>query len=123
VVAVDVWLDGMGAADAIITSVRDGGDEAASVRFGQGGTLAYYAAQTKVRTDIANRTDRWYRSTVTIDLDGRTYDWRLEDRDGERVLAVDGIPFRDAAAGAVSEVCVGTSTEGGLRFDAVSVSR
>jgi hypothetical protein len=122
-VSVDVWLDGIADADAIITSVRDGGDEAASVRFGQGGTLAYYAGQTKVRTEIANRTDQWYRSTVTVDLEERTYAWRLEDADGGRVLAVDGIPFRDAAAGGVSELCVATSTQDGLRFDAVSVSR
>ena len=123
VAAVDVWLDDIATADAIITSIRDGSDEAASVRFGQGGTLAYYAGPTKVRTDIANRTDRWYRSTVIVDLDDRTYGWRLEDRSGARVLDVEDIPFRDAAADGVSELCVGTSTKGGLRFDAVSVSR
>jgi hypothetical protein len=121
-----VRLDGIGTADAVIASLRDRSGEAVSVRFGQGGTFAYYSGAEKVRTTAPIRVGTWYRSVVTADLDGHTYDWRLTTDDGTVVVKVGGIPFREAAASQASEICVQTSAGAGnvgLRFDDVRVSR
>jgi hypothetical protein len=119
-----VRLDAIGPADAVITSLRDRSGEAASVRFGQAGTFAYYAGGTKVRTNVPIRLDRWYRSVVTADLDAKTYDWRLTDANDKQVLRVRGIPFRESATTQVSSICISSSTAAdGIRFDDVSVSR
>jgi hypothetical protein len=122
---VRVRLERIGAADAVITSLRDRTGEAVSLRFGQGGTFAYYSGQTKIRPAIPIRLETWYRSAVTVYLAARTYDWRLTRDDGSLVLKVRGVPFREAAATELSELCVQTSVGAGmgLRFDDVGVSR
>jgi hypothetical protein len=120
---VRINVDAVGAADAVITSLRDGGAEAASVRFGQGGTFVYYSGATRVRTTVPTRLDAWYRSTLTVHFESKTYDWRLASDDGSELLEVDGVPFREAEAIQVSEVCVATSTGGGVHFDDVRISR
>jgi hypothetical protein len=125
VVEMRVRLDALGSADAVITSLRDRGAESASVRFGQGGTFAYYAGATKVRTEVAFRTGTWYRSTVTVHPDRGTYDWLLASDGGKALVRAERIPFRDPAVKQVGSVCVQTS-EGKaglrLRFDDVVVS-
>jgi hypothetical protein len=122
---VRVRLDGIGGADAVITSLRDPSGDAVSVRFGQGGTFAYYSGNTKVRTAVPIRLATWYRSEVTIHPAARTYDWRLYLDDGTLVVRVKGVRYRDAAAAQVSELCVQTSDRAGvgLRFDDVRISR
>jgi hypothetical protein len=123
---VRVLLDGIGAADAVITSLGDQAGESVSVRFGQGGTFAYYSGQAKVRLAAPFALETWYRSAVTVHLESRTYDWRLSRDDGSRILEVKAIPFREPAANQVSEICVQTSvgaTKAGLRFDDVRISR
>ena len=123
---VRVRLEQIGAADAVITSLRDQSGESVSVRFGQGGTFAYYSGQVKVRSAVPIRLNTWYRSAVTVNLESRTYDWRLSSDDDSRILEVKGISFRESAATQVSEICVQTSvgaTGAGLRFDDVRVSR
>ena len=113
-----------GNGDVIITSVRLGPAESASVRFGQGGTFAYYAGATKVRTSAPNQLDRWLASRVTVHLGTATYDWRLTTTDGAVIVEERGIPFREPVDGA-SSVCIGTSTGPGrpvVRFDDVRVA-
>jgi hypothetical protein len=124
VVDVTIQADAMGETDVIITSVRSGSSETASVRFGQGGTFAYYAGATKVRTSAPNRLERWLRSRVTVHLGTATYDWRLTTTDGTVIVSERGIPFREPVDGA-SSVCVGTSAGPGrpvVRFDDVRVA-
>ena len=123
---VRVLLNGIGAADAVITSLRDQAGESASVRFGQGGTFAYYSGQAKIRSAAPFALKTWYRSAVTVHLESQTYDWRLSRDDGSRILEVKAIPFRESAANQISEICVQTSvgaTKAGLRFDDVRISR
>jgi hypothetical protein len=123
---VRVLLEGIGAADAVITSLRDQSGEAVSVRFGQTGRFAYYSGQAKVRSAAPIALGTWYRSAVTVHLESQTYDWRLSRDDGSRTLEVKAIPFRESAANEVSEICVQTSvgaTKAGLRFDDVRISR
>ena len=123
---VRVRLDEIGAADAVITSLRDKAGESVSVRFGQGGTFAYYSGPAKVRSTAAVALNTWYRSAVTVHLGSRTYDWRLSRDDGSRILQVKAVPFRESAASQVSEICVQTSesaTKAGLRFDDVRITR
>jgi hypothetical protein len=121
-----VQLDSLGTTDAVIASLRDRSGESATVRFGQGGTFAYYAGPTKVRSTVAFRTKTWYRSIVTVRPGRGTYDWVVTTDGGDVLLRVQRIPLRDSAAAAVSSVCLQTS-EGkaglGLRFDDVVVSR
>jgi uncharacterized iron-regulated membrane protein len=124
VVDVTVQADDMGAADVVITSVRSGSNESASVRFGQGGTFAYYAGETKVRTAAANRLGQWLRSRVTVHPDTATYDWRLTTDDGAVIVEERGIPFREPVED-LSAVCIGTSTGPDrpvVRFDDVRVT-
>lgn len=124
VIDVTVRADAIGDADVVITSIRSGSAESASVRFGQGGTFAYYAGETKVRTTVPNQLDQWLRSRVTVHLGNGTYDWRLTTTDGAVIVAERGIPFREPVDGA-SSVCIGTSTGPGrpvVRFDDVRVA-
>jgi hypothetical protein len=126
VVEARVQLDAIGATDAVITSLRDQSGESASVRYGQGGTFAYYAGATKVRSTVIIRPKTWYRSVVTIRPARGTYDWLLANEAGKVLLRVERVPFRDKAATAVSSVCFQTSDGKaglGLRFDDVVVSR
>ena len=122
-----VRLGALGTADATITSVRLHGTEAALVRFASGGTFAYYAGATKVRTAVPWSVGTWYRSTVRIDLGRKTYDWQLA-REGASASLVNvrGIAFRDPAATAVDSVCVQTSSGRaglGLDIDRITVTR
>lgn len=125
VAEVRVSLAAISGADAVIMSVRDPSGEAASVRYGQGGTFAWYAGATKLRSAVPIRLGTWYRSSVTVHVAARTYDWRLTTDDGTLVVKASGIPFREAAATQVSQVCVQTSsgTDSALRFDDVRISR
>jgi hypothetical protein len=126
VVRTRVQLDALGATDAVIASLRDRSGESATVRFGQGGTFAYYAGPTKVRATAAFRTKTWYRSVVTVRPGRGTYDWLVTTDGGDVVLRVERVPVRDAAATAVSSLCLQTSDGKaglGLRFDDVVVTR
>jgi hypothetical protein len=119
-------LEAIGPADSIITSVRDASGESASVRFGQGGTFAYFSGKTKVRSAVAYRTGVWYRSIVSESPATGTYSWTVEADDRKVLFQADGIRFRDPEATSASSVCLQTS-EGkaglGMLFDDVIVSR
>ncbi len=128
IVAADVRfrIDAIGPADVLITSLRDSGEEAASVRAGQGGTFAWYDGEVKIRTGPVVQPGAWYRSSVAADIGARTYSWRLRADDGTVLLEVSGLAFRDPLSGPVSEICLGTSSEGagrGIEFDDVRLSR
>ena len=124
VVDLEILAEAIGESDVVITSIRSGSSEAVSVRFGQGGTFAYYAGAEKIRTTARNRLDRWLHSRVTVHLDTATYDWRLTAADGTGIVNVRDIPFRESVDGA-SSVCIGTSAAPGrpvVRFDGVRVA-
>jgi hypothetical protein len=98
-----------------------------TTRFGQGGTFAYYAGQTKVRTLAVWQPGTWYRSTVVVDLAKRTWEWTLTKEGSSRIIirAV-SIPFRETAAKSIGSVCVQTAAgRAGLALDVdrVVVSR
>ena len=128
VVAADVRfrIDAIGPGDVIITTLRDGGEEAATVRAGQGGTFVWYDGETRIRSEVAIEAGRWYRSSVGLDIGARRYSWRLTDDAGNVVIDARNLALRDPLSGPVSEVCVGTSSEAagrGVEFDDVRVSR
>jgi hypothetical protein len=128
VLAADVRfrVDAIGPGDVIITTLRDGGEEAASVRAGQGGTFVWYDGETRIRSDVAIQPGRWYRSSVGLDIGARRYSWRLADDAGDVLLEASNLALRDQLAGPVSEICVGTSSEApgrGVEFDDVRLSR
>ena len=124
---VTIRLGGLATADATITSLRLHGSEAVLVRFGSGGTFAYYSGATKVRTAVPWKLGTWYQSTVRVDLATRTYDWQL-GVEGAKVplVRVAAIAFHDRAAVAVDSVCVQTSSgrrDLGLAIDRVVITR
>jgi hypothetical protein len=126
-VTVRVRLGGIATADATITSLRLHGSEAVLVRFGSGGTFAYYAGATKVRTSVPWKVGTWYQSTVRVDLARHTYDWQLAIEGASApIVRVAKVAFRDPAATAVDSVCVQTSSgraDLGLAIDRVVVTR
>jgi hypothetical protein len=125
--SVVVRLDGLGTADATITSLRQHSSEAALVRFGSGGTFAYYSGASKVRTRVAWKLGTWYRSTVHVDVARGTYDWQLSvDGVTAPLVRVARIPFRDPGAKGADSICVQTSSGRaglGLSVDRVVVTR
>jgi len=126
VVKLRIQLESISTTDNVITSLTDRGNQAVSVRFGQGGTFAYYAGPTKVRSTVPFRIKTWYRSVVTVHPSQGTYDWVMATDRGAVILRVQRVPFRDAIAKQVSSLCLQTS-EGkpalALSFDDVVVSR
>jgi hypothetical protein len=122
-----VRLGALATADATITSLRLQGDETALVRCGSGGTFAFYAGATLVRTAVAWKTGTWYRSVVRVDLARGTYDWQLGvDGSSAALVRVKGIAFRDPGATAVDSICVQTSdgrADLDLAVDRVVVTR
>jgi hypothetical protein len=120
-----IRADAIGDSDVVITSVRAGLAEAASVRFGQGGTFAYYAGEEKIRTSAGNRLEAWLGSRVTVHLDTETYDWRLSAADGTVIVEVRDVPFREPVDEGASSVCIATSSGPSrpvVRFDDMRVS-
>ena len=80
--------------------------QAASVRFGQGGTFAYVKGANKIRTTVPWRPGAWYRSIVVVHLKTRTYDWRVLNAAGRGLLDVKGIPWRDVTTTPMDRVCM-----------------
>jgi hypothetical protein len=117
----------MGTADATLLGVRFHGEESVLVRFGQGGTFAWYAGATKVRSSVAWRAGTWYRATATLDLDRRTYDIKVSiDGESRGLVAASKVPFRDPATKTAGSVCAQTSSGKaglGLDVDRVVVTR
>lgn len=122
-----VRLAAMGTADATLLGVRFHGEESVLVRFGQGGTFAWYAGATKVRSSVAWRAGTWYRATATLDLDRRTYDIKVSiDGESRGLVAASKVPFRDPATKTAGSVCAQTSSGKaglGLDVDRVVVTR
>jgi hypothetical protein len=116
-----------GTTDGVLISLRFHGDEVLTTRFGQGGTFAYYAGQTKVRTLAVWEPGVWYRSSVVVDLAKRTWEWTLRKEGSARtIIRAVSIPFRESVAKSVGSVCVQTAAGRaglGLDVDRVVVSR
>lgn len=114
-----VRLGAIGTADATLVSLRFHGNEAALGRFGIGGTFAYYAGATKIRTTAAWKPGTWYRSIAKVDLDRRTWSWSVfVDGSSAPLVRVDSIPFREPTATSVGSICIQTSSgKAGLTLD------
>jgi hypothetical protein len=99
-------LAGIAKSDTTVGSVRGPGGETASVRVTRHQLLAYYDGARKVTTSIAVRAGIWYRSTIVIRPDGRTYDWTVTNAAGKAIARLKGIHWRQAAIPAVDTICV-----------------
>ncbi len=111
-------LTRIGGSDAVLTEIRGGPAEAASIRVGRVGRFAYYNGATKVTTAVRFRPGAWYRSIVVVHLGSRTYDWRLLDAAGRPLIALRAIHWRDPVRSPVDAVCLRTPTGGpGVEID------
>nr|MBA3303395.1 hypothetical protein [Acidimicrobiia bacterium] len=124
-VEVDVRLDVAAAGGAVLTSVR-GDQEVANIRLGSNGRFGYASGVERPATELRAANGAWYRSTVVVHLDRKTYDWQLRDRSTGLVLqTVAGAAWVDATSTMVERVCV-KSPEGpgaSLLFDNLKVRR
>ncbi len=125
VVSVDVLVSVLGRGDTEISSVGGPGGTAAAVRFGFGGVLAYYDGATRVKTRVAYRPGVWYRSTIIVHLDRRTYDWELTARGAARaLLIVRGVHWRSRGLPSIDKLCLATPPDvagASTTFDNVEV--
>lgn len=113
-----VRLSRVGRSDAVLTEVRGGSVEAASIRVGQVGTFAYYNGAAKVKTTVRLRPGDWYRSVVVVHLANQTYDWRLYDSRGRGLIAVRGIRWRTPLRAPLDDVCLRTpAAPAGVEID------
>jgi hypothetical protein len=124
-VTIDVRYDGAVGSDSVLTSVR-GGAEAASVRFGSGGTFVYNSAAERVKTDASFAPGVWYHSVVVVHPATKTFDWDIRERGSAApLLSVQGVAWRSSAPTELNQLCV-SPPEGaanGLLFDNVQISR
>jgi hypothetical protein len=106
-VATDVMLSRVGAGDATVTSIRHGSQESAVVRLSDRGTFSYFSGPDHVRSETAYATGTWYRSTVTVDLAARTYDWEVARlSDGAIVFRVADASWRSSTTEPATSVCL-----------------
>ena len=116
-VDVRVRLSRAGSADAVLTEVHGPGVQTASVRFGRNGMFAYVNGATKIRTLVPFRAGAWYHSIVVVHVAARTYDWRLTNAAGRRLIAVNGLAWRDPTSAPVDAVCLRVPGGSGVALD------
>jgi hypothetical protein len=106
-VATEVMLSRVGAGDATVTSIRHGSQESAVVRLSDRGTFSYFSGPDHVRSAVPYATGTWYRSTVTLDIAARTYDWEVVRlSDAAVVFRVADASWRSSTTEPATSVCL-----------------
>jgi hypothetical protein len=125
-VTIDIRPGPRGASDGGVW-LRGEGEQGASMRFEDTGTLSAYDGAEKARSTVVYQATTWYRLTLEADAPGRTWSWRIAERDSGRVLlAGTDLAWRSPTAALADELCVDApSGTGGidLRVDSVLVVR
>jgi hypothetical protein len=122
---VDVMLDGPSVRGAVLASVR-GDREVAGVRITGGGRLAWWQGAEQAQSDLRPGPGTWYRITTTVHVPTKTWGFVLYDRlSGAILVALAGLPWRDARDSTVEEVCFETpdGVGAGLVIDNLRVLR
>ncbi len=103
--------------DAVLTEVHGSGVQAASVRFSRSGVFAYIKGAIKIRTPVRFRGGIWYHSIVVVHVASRTYDWRITNAAGRRLVSVSGIAWRDPPTAPLDRVCLRVPGGSGIALD------
>lgn len=125
-IEMSVRLTGSVGSSVEVASIRGAGRELVSVRLAPGGTADYFDAAQKFTVLGVHVPGAWYRSSVTIDIEARTYGWELSDlASGTPVLTVSSAAWLPAESTEIDRVCVEVSEESlaSLQFDDVLASR
>lgn len=97
-----------------LLQVRGDAGEAASVRLREG-QLVYPDGDRRVASDRVLAPGRWYRSTLTLDVEARTYAIEVSDLvSGTTLLSEDGLAWRIAGSSSLNRACVEVPAEAGL---------
>jgi hypothetical protein len=125
-VSIDIRPGARGTTDGGVW-LRGEGEQGASMRFEDTGTLSAYDGAEKARSSVAYAPGTWYRLEIDAAVDGRTWDWQISERDsGRRLLGGSGLAWRSAAATGVDELCLDAPSGApgiDLRVDSVLVVR
>jgi hypothetical protein len=96
--------------DASIASIRTGGTELATVRFGRDGDFAYFDGIERVDSPVRYTTGAWYRAIVTLDLQAQTYAIDVRDARGTSLLKRTGIKWRNRSDTNPDGLCLATGS-------------
>ena len=99
----------VGQSDASILSVRGSGGETASIRVTDLGQWAWFNGTVKVRPGPTVRPRTWYRLTVRVDQEKRTYDMQVTTDSGGPVVSATGMRWRSNDVRTVGSVCLETA--------------
>jgi len=111
-------------ADSSLASVRANGVELVTVRFGRGGTFAYYSGGDRVKSTTRYTPRTWYRLIVTMNLRAQTFAFEVRNDSGRTVLKRAGLRWRNLPDSNPDRLCLGTGSGRvgeTLRFDDVRV--
>jgi hypothetical protein len=96
--------------DASIVSIRTGGTELATVRFGRGGDFVHFDGIERVGSGVRYTPGAWYRAIVTLDLQAQTYSFDLRDARGASVLKRTGVRWRNNTDANPDRLCLATGS-------------
>jgi hypothetical protein len=106
-----VRIGGGAGSDTTIGSIRGPGGEAASLRITRHNLIAFYRGATKVTTTSRIGRGAWYRTSITIHVAARTWDWSVATATGRRIVGQAGVAWRQPDLTAFDTVC-GQAAEG-----------
>lgn len=125
-VTIDIRPGPRGASDGGVW-LRGDGEQGASMRFEDTGTLSAYDGAEKARSTVAYQSTAWYRLQLEADVASRTWSWTIAERDtGRRLLAGSDLAWRSPTAVLVDELCIDAPSGAAgidLRVDSVLVVR
>lgn len=125
-IEMSVRLTGSVGSSVEVASIRGSGRELVSVRLAPGGAADYFDGAEKFTVPGVHQPGAWYRSSLTLDISGRTYGWELSDlATGTPVLTVSSAAWLPADSTEIDRLCVEVSEEtfASLQFDDVLASR
>jgi hypothetical protein len=125
-VTIDIRPGPRGASDGGVW-LRGEGEQGASMRFEDTGTLSAYDGAEKARSTVAYQPTTWYRLELETDVPSRTWNWTLSERDtGRTLLTGTDLAWRSPTAAIVDELCIDAPSGGPgieVRVDSVLVVR
>jgi hypothetical protein len=96
--------------DASISSIRTGGTELATVRFGRGGDFVYFDAGERVSSGVRYKPGAWYRAHLTLDLRAQKYSFDILGAGGRSLLKRSGITWRNPTDTNPDRLCLSTGS-------------
>lgn len=104
-VRIDFMFQGHGASDRVAVSLPSATKELAEASASLGRGFAIQAGSAGFTLKQTLESGIWYRSVLSVDADGLTISWRVDDREGDRnILVAPAIPLA-TGIGAADGIC------------------